>query len=392
MIKRITSWTVSQLSSRYDEIYFPEYQREPNIWRRDAKQRLIDSMMRRFDIAPIYMTEHKNGIIECVDGRQRTGAIMAFLGRNDRDVDVGFDFRVLNELYDDGEHPFVEMNHLSYRQIAERPDVVAAEFIRRLESYQMTVVILSEVRDDNEFNLQFARLNLGMIINSGEKLNAMVGDLGDVCFRDLAQHPFLGVTSAPERRYGREQTVAQILAHVFSIERSRGRGRRRVYARTRYFDLQRLFKAYTTMGEEEWEWVEKLRTLFDRLVAGRDNFVGIRSRAMLVSTVMLAYTEGVGSEEEAWELSEFIRELITRLKWQLSLGLDVDPEYRYLVEQFQKYLTQASVEKAAVTGRATLLAKEYARWKDTSDLRGDMEYRARKGEDPFVVSMREIGE
>ena len=395
MVKEIAFWNVNTLSQMYDEIYFPEYQREPNIWRRDAKQRLIDSMMRQFDIAPIYLTQQDNGIVECVDGRQRIGAIMSFLGINDKDADAGFEFRVLNELYDDDDHPFGELNNLSYLQITDRMRQdnggVVTEFVRILGEYEMTVVSLSDVGDDNEFNLQFARLNLGMIINSGEKLNAMVGDLRDICFQHLGRHPFLGITTVPERRYGREQTMAQILAHVFSIENSKSPSRPAMWARTRHLDLQRLFKEHTWMGEEESEWVEEVRHLFDVLIAAKDDFVVIRSRAMLVSAVMLAYTQDVRTEVAAREIGAFIRELMARLKWQIGKGLDVDLEYRYLVE-FQRHLTQASVEKPAVAGRAALLEEEYARWKDTRDLRGDREYRMKHHEEARTVSRRESGE
>ena len=395
MVKKIASWTVDTLSRKYDEIYFPEYQREPNIWGRDAKQRLIDSIVRQFDIAPIYLTLQDNGVVECVDGRQRIAAIMSFLGINERDADVGFEFRVLNELYEDGNHPFFELNDWTYQQIAGnvRSDIdeVANEFVRRLGEYEVTVVSLSDVGDDNEFNLQFARLNLGMIINSGEKLNAMVGHLRDICFGDLGKHPFLGITAVPKRRYGRQQTVAQILAHVFSLENSRDLSSPAVYARTRHFDLQRLFKAHTWMGQKEGEWVEGVRRIFDLLITARDDFVVIRGRAMLVSAVMLAYTQGVRTEVEAQEIGAFIRELSTRLKWQIGKGLDVELDYRYLVE-FQRHLTQASVERPAVASRAALLKTEYARWKETGELRGDREYRMNHQEEAGSVSRREIGE
>ena len=93
-------------------------------------------------------------------------------------------------------------------------------------------------------NLIFNSLDLtwGVIINSGEKLNAMVGDLRDTCFDDLGQHGFLQVVSIPERRFAREQTAAQILAQVFSCESNRRLDDSVEYARTRNVDLQRMFK------------------------------------------------------------------------------------------------------------------------------------------------------
>ena len=106
MKKHTESWTVGDLRDRFNSINFPEYQREPSLWSRAEKQRLIDSMIREFDIASLYLYQHDEESIDCVDGRQRIGAIMAFLGMSDGDPDNRFQLRVQNEIYDDsGEEP-----------------------------------------------------------------------------------------------------------------------------------------------------------------------------------------------------------------------------------------------------------------------------------------------
>ena len=51
MQKRTSSWRISALCQKIHQISFPEYQREPSVWQRSAKQRLIDSIVREFDIA-----------------------------------------------------------------------------------------------------------------------------------------------------------------------------------------------------------------------------------------------------------------------------------------------------------------------------------------------------
>ena len=55
MDKKVESWSVQDLREHFSQIDFPEYQREPNLWTLVEKQRLIDSMMRRFDIASLYL-------------------------------------------------------------------------------------------------------------------------------------------------------------------------------------------------------------------------------------------------------------------------------------------------------------------------------------------------
>ena len=101
-----------------------------------------------------------------------------------------------------------------------------------------------------------------------------------------------------------------------------------------------------------------------------------------MSTVLLAWKLKVASKAEASRLAQFIQEFLSRLKWQLGKGLDVDKkEYLYLIE-FQRHLTQASVEKPAVEARAKTLQQEYTRWSESGALTGDDEYEKRTGSKP----------
>ena len=59
--------------------------------------------------------------------------------------------------------------------------------------------------------------------------------------------------------------------------------------------------------------------------------------------------------------------------WQVGKGLDVDLEYRYLVD-FQRDITQASVEKPAVQRRADVMKAQYELWTGSGKLRGDDEW------------------
>ena len=118
MEKEIKPWSVLDLKKKFAQITFPEYQREPNVWSRDAKQRLIDSMLRQFDIASLYFYIHDDDSMDCVDGRQRIGAIMSFLGENkenDKD-DNGFVFRLRNEIYDDQDHDYSSLQRYKFQR------------------------------------------------------------------------------------------------------------------------------------------------------------------------------------------------------------------------------------------------------------------------------------
>ena len=383
MKKEADSWSVGALKAKFQSINFPDYQREPNVWSRDAKQRLVDSIIRRFDIASIYIYRDEYESMDCVDGRQRLGAIMSFLGQNPNDGDNKFVFRILNEVYEDSNHPLRSMDGKTYEQIgalAEK-EQDAKEFVRLFEEYLLTIIFLSESETDKEFNLQFTRLNLGTIINSGEKLHAMVGDLRDTCFKRLGIHSFLKETNVPTRRYSREQLAAQIVGQVFALEESKS-SERREYGRTRHFDLQRLFKQHTAIDGKHQQWIEQIERIMDLLQPEFAERTALRSRAIVVSTVLLAYEENLDSKQDAQTIAKFVDEFVHCLKWQIGKGFDIDQEYRYLVD-FQRHVTQASVEKPAVEWRAQTLKDGLDLWRKRGILRGDDEYSANHpGSDP----------
>ena len=372
MERRTERWSVATLRELISMINFPDYQREPNLWSRAEKQRLIDSMMREFDIASIYLYEHDESAIDCVDGRQRIGAIMSFLGVNDADGDNGFQYRTMNEIEDEAGamSEFGAYDGFTFARIRESQDPQAKRFVELFEKYEISVVMLAKSSEAHEFNLQFTRLNLGTIINSGEKLNAMVGQLRDACFSDrgLGAHEFLGALGIPTRRYAAEQLAAQIVAQIFSRDIDR------VYARTRHYDLQRLFKHGTIMDERQKAIVAKTGELLDLLAGAFDDPTVLRNRAIAVSTVLLAWELGIATEPAAQEYARFVKELQDRLRWQVRKRLDVDPEYRYLMD-FQRDITQASVEKPAVERRAAVMRAQYGLWQQSEMLRGDEEWR-----------------
>jgi len=385
MKKRTESWTIKDLRSRFVHINFPEYQREPNIWSRSAKQRLIDSILRQFDIASLYFYQNGDDSIDCIDGRQRINAIMAFLGENAKDEDDAFALRILNEIYEEDDNPFKELEGLTFDQMKHSAESggaiagIARKAVEQLLEYEVTVVLLSQVTRPEEFNLQFTRLNLGTIINAGEKLHAMVGVMREVCFEDkrIGKHSFLDMVKIPTRRYAKEQVAAQILAQVFSKRKSGG------FTRTRHFDLQKFMKEYAVLGKAEEAWITEVKQTFDALAATLPNAQQLlHNRAIAVTTVLLAWElELYKHPKELKAYGSFLSTFLGRLRWQVGKGLDVDPEYRYLID-FQRHVTQASVERPAVEARFITMNEEFNRWLKAKKVRGDEEFKKKTGEDP----------
>jgi hypothetical protein len=255
---------------------------------------------------------------------------------------------------------------------------VARKALEQLLAYQLTVVLLSDAHQGEDFNLQFARLNLGTIINAGEKLHAMVGEMRDLCFSRESRvggHEFLRMVGVPGRRFAREQLGATILAQMFALNKEGH------LTRTRHFDLQRFLKDYSVIGSNVRRWIEEAVETMDWLVGAVPRAGGLlRNRAMVVSVVLLAWRLGLREGTKGDGLEDFLDEFLCRLTWQVRKGLSANPEYHYLID-FQKHVTQASVERPAVEARHQTLADELARWRESGELKGDSTYRA-SGNDP----------
>jgi hypothetical protein len=348
------------LQHEFLRIEFPEYQREPTVWNREQKQRLLDSMLRRFDIAALYFYERDDKGWECIDGRQRLNAIMSFLGKNPADEDNGFSLRIDNEVADEGADELRPLDGRTFEEL--EPSEQEA-----ILGYELITVFLSGSRAPSEFNLQFLRLNLGTLINAGEKLHAMVGVMRDLLFESdrLGQHPFLARVGVPTRRYAHEQIAAQLMLQVSARADSGD------FARARHFDLQRYLKLHAE--REDPHTIEVSETL-DALEAKAPTLSArLGNRAICVSVVLAAWELGVRDDYGlAEEFGSFVEVFLQRLSEQVDRmkEFNVDPRYDYLVT-FQRHLTQAAVEKPAISYRHRILVNEFEVWRATGGLTGD---------------------
>jgi hypothetical protein len=310
---------------------------------------------------------------------------MAFIGTNAKDEDNGFDLKITNEIYEDQDHKFKSLdgaNFASIQQSAARRDNVAKQAVKMLLKYEITFVLLSDVSKSEEFNLQFTRLNLGTIINAGEKLHAMVGEMRNTCFdgERIGRHVFLDMVNIPTRRYAKEQVAAQILAQVFSWKTTEE------FTRARHFDLQKFLKRHAAVSSEEKKWINEVERTFDSLARELSiepsNDELLRNRAIAVTAVLVAWKrELYKNQKELKAYVTFLREFICRLRWQVGKGLETDIEYRFLIN-FQRHVTQASVEKPAVESRFETMEAEFNRWLESQRISGDAEYKRRTRKNP----------
>lgn len=362
MNREPTKFSIEDLKSVFPAIDFPEYQREPTVWSRDQKQRLVDSILRRFDIAAIYLYDRGDSGWECIDGRQRLNAIMSFLNVNEADGDNGFSLRIQNEVAEEDESDLSRLDGKTFEQLDEADQTAILE-------YELITVVLSGSQAPEEFNLQFLRLNLGTLINAGEKLHAMVGEMRDLLFESerLGQHPFLERVGVPTRRFTREVIAGQLMLQVSS------KARNGEFTRARHFDLQRYLKEY---ADQEDPYVAEVTETLDALEANAAALGSkLGNRAICVSVLLAAWELAIrDNTTSAAEYAEFVDVFLERLADQVRRmkEFDIDQRFDYLVT-FQRHLTQAAVEKPAVTYRHETLTTEFETWRETGKLRGEAE-------------------
>lgn len=160
----------------------PLYQREGDLWSREKKQLLIDTIINGFDVPKMYLhkfslpKEANGGIYDyaVIDGKQRLNAVWGFI---DGEFDLGNNIDYIRD-------QSIDLRGLTYASLATKHPEIKQDF----DSWSMDVVAIQT--DDLELIEDlFSRLNEAMPLNAAEKRNAYGGPL-PVIVRNIAGLPF----------------------------------------------------------------------------------------------------------------------------------------------------------------------------------------------------------
>jgi hypothetical protein len=364
-----SKWKIREFIDKIGMISFPEYQREPNVWDLKKRQRLIDSILRGIDISSIYLYRTEDNYYDCVDGRQRINAILSYANKNAADDQYnGFSVTIINEIYKDDP----DLEKIRDMKIEDLPK----NFLEKFYNYEISVVELSEAENPLELNLFFLRLQLGQILNSGEKLNAMAGEMRDFIFKDLKNNLVFNSINVRYRRFTREQIAAQIVLNYFN-KYYNGE-----YHRSRYVDLLEFFKDKVKLDQKDKELTKKIKSHLETTAKIFDDKLWLINNKALVVSVVLLVCKLIDNrkDNDLKPFSEFFEKLIKTLRWQIPLGVEMDESYKYISLEFQIYITQAADEKQAVEKREAFLEKEFDYFRSNKNMiRGDLEYEKKHG-------------
>jgi hypothetical protein len=377
MKKEYLNWTIKELINNSNKIEFPEFQREPTIWKLEKKQRLIDSIIRDFDISSIYFYEKNKGVYDCIDGQQRINAIWSFMGINKGDEDNSFHLRISNEIYDD-ENTYEEIDQTRY--LPNEKESPWKKWKHKIEEYKLNIVIISDIKKDDELelNLQFLRLQIGAPLNPGEKLHAMTGTMRDEIFREIApKYAFFKKINIKNRRYAREQVAAQIVLNAFS-KKEDGE-----FHRSRYVDMQDFFKEKDKPSPADKKNIAEIKASLTKIEAHfSDALPFINNKAIAVSVYLfISDLIDQGKESEIKTFKEFFISFLKTKAWQLPKGLDMDREYRDMLN-FQTNVSQAAGEKTAIEKRHEFWRDYFYHYKKHKEIIGDSAYQKRTKNDP----------
>lgn len=318
-----------------------DYQRE-KVWSKTNQEELLDSIVKDIDIPKLYLakvSDNKQFDYECIDGKQRLLTLWSFFDP-DKDDKSPLLIDVLSKKY-------------SYKQLKkEHPNIA-----KTIENYALHFVIYDQVSLNENFIREiFRRLQLGIRLNSGELLNSQIGAMRDFVFKEIGKDgPFFRHTKLSEKRYSRQFTLAQICINSFNRKRTGD------FVRARLADIEYFFEEESKLekDDENLTRIRNVLKIMDKAFGERAQ--DISSRATAVSAYL--FVENLYANKKIALISQFVKfyvELLETIKHNMELLSNYQkPENTKVMEEFQKYILQASVEPYAIKRRNEFLDKAF---------------------------------
>jgi len=348
-IKReVLSLTVKQFIDDY--IYRidldADYQRE-RIWSKDNQETLLDSIIQNIDIPKIYLAKVKDDeqfTYECIDGKQRMTTLLSFF-KPEVEEDNPLTVRIAGEKY-------------AYKRLKNE----LPELAKKIENFELTFVVYPENIDDVFIREIFRRLQLGVRLNSGEMLKTLTGTLRDFIYKEIGNNgPFFRYTKLSEKRFSRQFTLAQICINSFK------RSEIGDFVRARYDDLADFIKDKYNLEKNDGDLlrIKDVLKIMDRHFGKKAESVS--SRAVAVSAYL--FVEDLYVNNKTASVPSFVKfylKLLDEIKRNMELLSQYEmPENSTIMEEFQRYLLQASVEPYSIRRRNEFLKKAFKHYKNS---------------------------
>ncbi len=311
---------IDKVFRRRDRYDIPDWQRQ-EVWGRERKQRLIDSILRGWKLPKFYFVEASGESYLVEDGQQRLAAIWEFFS---------------NELSLSTESA-QEFGGSLYKDL---PRKVTDAF----DDFEIEYDVIEDATDAQLKDF-FQRLQQGMTLTSSEKLNAVHSKLRDYCSA-ASKHPFFKQTVAiPNTRYAH----FDILAKVATVEiESLDTG-------LRFDDIEEVFLSQAAFAPTS-AVAKRIRTALDFLhKAFKNKGSSLRTRTIVQSLITLTckLVDTGRSRGLEMQLRKFFETFISELAEQVEMGqMATDSDY----VTFQRSVN-ANVRGGARTRQEIMLRK-----------------------------------
>ncbi len=191
----------------------PPYQRNSDIWTREKRQLLIDSILNNFDVPKIYfhllskpriLASGKAASYAIIDGKQRLESIWKFL---DGEFPLASDFKFRS-------NPSLKVKGMSYAKMSLKYPELKVAF----DGFNLPVWIVDT--DDVELiEEMFSRLNEAVPLSSAEKRNALGGVMVKAIKKVSTHRFFERKVRITNRRYQHLEVAIRLLFLEYTIQR-----------------------------------------------------------------------------------------------------------------------------------------------------------------------------
>lgn len=317
-----------------------DYQRE-KIWTTKQQQLLLDSILRDIDIPKIYIVKvekNKQFDYECIDGKQRMTALLRFFKPEPSE-----------------EYP-LKVRHYEKEYTYNEFKRMHPTDAKKIEDYELSFTVY-EPLDDEYVREIFRRLQLGIRLNSGELLKTRTGTIRDFVYKEIGNNgPFFRITNLSEKRFSRPFTLSQICVNSFEKAKPNGE-----FARARLQDIEEFFEENHDLDKDDENLVRIRKVLKEMDKFFKEKASIISSRAVAVTAYLFVEELFVKKKMNLISnFSKFYFDLLNEIKHNTELLSNYEkPINSTIMEEFQKYVLQASVEGYSIQRRHDFLKKAF---------------------------------
>lgn len=219
-----------------------------DVWTIQQKSALITSMIYGLPIPNMYANKNEEGVLDFLDGKQRSHAISDFMNDNFYLTDV--DPITIVGVGDDEKE--IDINGYKFSELPEL-------FKHAIQTYELHIVVFDNI-DEDIANDIFDRLNSGTALTAIEKSRVKARSLEQI--QKLAKHEvFSTLSDKALRKYTDEDLVTKMLKVCFDSDKSLDTKEVRPYMRSVVVTedmsktitalLDRIYKVYTELNNNE---------------------------------------------------------------------------------------------------------------------------------------------